>query len=79
MVLSDVAFLIILLGMKLKPCFTVETKSFFKSSKQRLKCSASFFDMPSLISCFSKALLVARTRHPNVKYSQDMSSDMRII
>jgi hypothetical protein len=38
---------------------------------------ASVFDMPSLMSCLSKALLVFRTRRPSVIYVQNMSRDMR--
>ena len=50
---------------------------FFNSSKQVLMRFASVLDMPSLMSCFSKAFLVFRTRLPSVIYIQNMSKDMR--
>ena len=43
---------------------------FFSSSKHALNRLASSVDMPSEISCFSKALRVFRTLNPRVKYIQ---------
>jgi len=50
---------------------------FLSSSKHALRRLASSLVIPCMMSCFSKALLVFRTRVPRVIYIQERLRDMR--
>ena len=64
-------------GRRTKPCLTMAVMLSFKSSRNLLSRSASLFDIPCAINCFSNARLALRTFQPRVKYVHERLRDKR--